>query len=252
MGREGLDPAIKGRCLQGLRAAPEREATPCRPALVPGLGGEGCPTPCPHEGAGSLDPRAEVGLRPPPPTSTAQEMGRGGQGAHTGPGAHLGERTKVHFGGAVFKAARSRPIQGLGWGSAGPWPVGPPFSRFSWRAPSTTMLDSPRTCWPQCSAHQEARPGPRPLAHVVFFIDRATDREDPEQDSVSGKVQLSSETRQCLHPGGLVSGRWNLWLDNTEPGSPEPAHSGKESVASRLDPDPALAPGKGSSSFSVP
>lgn len=199
-----------------------------------------------------MDPRAEVGLRPPPPTSTAQEMGRGGQGAHTGPGAHLGERTKVHFGGAVFKAARSRPIQGLGWGSAGPWPVGPPFSRFSWRAPSTTMLDSPRTCWPQCSAHQEARPGPRPLAHVVFFIDRATDREDPEQDSVSGKVQLSSETRQCLHPGGLVSGRWNLWLDNTEPGSPEPAHSGKESVASRLDPDPALAPGKGSSSFSVP
>ena len=152
----------------------------------------------------------------------------------------------------MFKAARSWPIQGLGWGSVGPWPVGPPFSRFSWRAPSTTMLGSPRNCWPQCSAHQEVRPGPRPLAHAVFFIDRATDREEPERGSMSGKVQLSSETRQSPHPGGLGSGRGNLRLDSTEPGSPEPAHSGKESVASRLDPDPALAPRKGSSSFSVP
>lgn len=129
---------------------------------------------------------------------------------------------------------------------------GPPFFQILLEGTQYHYAGFPRTCWPQCSVHQEARPGPRPLAHVVFFIDRAIDREDPEQDSVSGKVQLSSETRQSLHAGGLVSGRGNLWLDNTEPGSPEPAHSGKESVASRLDPDPALAPGKGSSSFSVP
>ena len=65
------------------------------------------------------------------------------------------------------------------------------------------MLGSPRTYWPQCSAHHEARPGPRPVAHAISFIDRATDREDPEQGSVSVKVQLSSRD----HPGGLGSGR---------------------------------------------
>lgn len=48
-----------------------------------------------------------------------------------------------------------------------------------------------------------------------------------------------------VREGEPPAGQHRAWV-------PEPAHSGKESVASRLDPDPALAPRKGSSSFSVP
>lgn len=93
----------------------------------------------------------------------------------------------------------------------------------------------PEPAGPQCSVHQEAEARPQAPCSCSFF--RAIDREDPEQDSVSGKVQLSSEMEQSLHAGGLVSGRGTSgWTTQ------EPVCSGKESVASRLDPDPALAP----------
>lgn len=44
-GREGLDPAVKGRCLQGLRAAPGPEVLPLDLPWSQDWGGEGHPLP---------------------------------------------------------------------------------------------------------------------------------------------------------------------------------------------------------------